>query len=665
MFRLTTILFYLFLFNTSFSNNPDSLLKKLDTTIVDEEQIHVLINLCEKKSNFDFKTKWSYANKALEYSQQINYKEGIALSKLIIGNINKNAGLLDQVIDNYKEALDIFIEANDIQNIALTTYQIGHYYTLSNNFEKSIEYYKDYYSLSKKNNLLEDEARALSQIGYVYLQTNIDSAIIYLNKALILIEDQQLKVDNYNVLANIVGAYFLKAEYNKALSLLPNLELDIENRSVNTKINMYYLFGMIYYNIGQGEKAKNYLNEAKLLKIDSSNYSAIGNIYQIKFVADTMLGNYESAIENYINYSNFIIENNQSKFESSLANFQALYELEKKESQIAVLSKENQIAKLKAKQSKLALIILIIVSLSLSGIAFLIIRLLRLKTKRNNQLRQANIELKEHKEELLVMNEELSAQREELFDKNTELNQVIENLKETKARLIQADKMASVGTLASGIAHEINNPLNFIAGGYEILNFYTEQFKGKDQEDFKTALQMIDEGINRSSGIIKILMSYTSRKEANKKNADINQMIDFAINILKIDISNQIQIVKKYNESLYSACYPNKLLQVFINVLKNAIDGTTDKSNVKNSYIEINIESNKENGIVSIFNTGKHIPEEDLKQIFDPFFTTKDPDKGTGLGLSTSYNIIKEHKGTIDLFNKPNGVICKITLPFS
>ena len=658
-----------FFFSNSFlfSSPVDSLLIKLDSTQINEEQIHILLELCNKQHNLDFKNKWIYANKALRYSNHLGYEKGVALSNLNLGIICKDAGLIDQVIDYFKDALQYFKNQNDFHNIALTTYQIGHYYSILNNYEKSLEYYRDYYSIAQENNFIEDKTIALAQIGYIYLQFNTDSALVYLNKAIDIIKKENLTIDYFSISANIAAVYFLNGDYKKSIEFLPELESGVSDKSVNTRINLYYLFGMLNYKTGQTKRADFYFDKADSLKIDTSDYPKLGDIYQIKFISDTMQHDYKSAINNYINYSNFIIKNNKLKFENNLANFQAFYELEEKNTEIESLLKENEIIILKSKQSKLLLFIQLIVIVSFLGIFFLIFRLLKVKSKKNKLLNLANFELKEQKEELVTLNEEISSQREELFDKNTELVSTLEQLKETQTRLIHADKMASIGTLAAGIAHEINNPLNFIVGGLEIVNSYKTETCFENSEEMNDALQMIKEGAERSTNIVKSLMSYTNKSGFDFALTDVNKILDYSLDVLRFEISQDITVEKKYTDSFTLNCFKDKLLQVFISIIKNSLDSFNVAGFNRPKVIKIETkfdqEADKKYGLIVISNSGPHILDEILPEIFDPFFTTKDPNKGTGLGLTTSYNIIKEHKGSIIVKNNSKGVETSIRIP--
>jgi signal transduction histidine kinase len=162
-------------------------------------------------------------------------------------------------------------------------------------------------------------------------------------------------------------------------------------------------------------------------------------------------------------------------------------------------------------------------------------------------------------------------------------------------------------------------------------------------------------------------MSYTNKSKSELTLADVNKILDYSLNILKYEISNDISIEKIYTETFKLNCFKDKILQVFISILKNSVDSLNvtgfNGSKVVKIETKYEIESDKKCGLIIVSNSGPHIPDEILSQIFDPFFTTKNPDDGTGLGLTTSYNIIKEHKGSIIVRNTSKGVETLIRIP--
>ncbi|NOZ46185.1 MAG: hypothetical protein GXO79_05320 [Chlorobi bacterium] len=271
-----------------------------------------------------------------------------------------------------------------------------------------------------------------------------------------------------------------------------------------------------------------------------------------------------------------------------------------------------------------------------------------------------------------IQNKKLTQYQKELFDKNAELIKIINKLQTTQSQLIQKDKLASLGILTAGLAHELNNPLNFISGGIQnIENRHRdleELIRNKDFKpdnktmndlnkvisDFSPLIDIIKEGVFRSEKIIKGLKSFTQLDKDNFKLSDIHEGLDSTLTLLQGNFTDKIKIIKNYHPEVQPVfCYLADLNQVFMNVLKNSVEAIHDKGTISISTSVIN---NKEavkynlNGKfikIVIKDSGKGISENILDRIFLPFFTTKNIGEGTGLGLSISYKIIEKHKGKI------------------
>lgn len=257
--------------------------------------------------------------------------------------------------------------------------------------------------------------------------------------------------------------------------------------------------------------------------------------------------------------------------------------------------------------------------------------------------------VREKTEDIETINEELRASNEELFEKNDiihnqnkELKATVQHLKETQAQLIESEKMASLGVLTAGVAHEINNPLNYIMGAYVGLdNFFKENHF--NEKNIELYLSSIKEGIERTSAIVRGLNQFSRDNSLHNENCDIHSILDNCLAMLYNQLKNKVEVEKKYDtETLFVKGNIGKLHQVFVNILTNA------KYAIKNEgVIKITTKREKKSITIIIEDNGCGIDEAHIKQIMDPFFTTKPPGEGTGLGLSTSYAIIKEHKGKI------------------
>ena len=268
-----------------------------------------------------------------------------------------------------------------------------------------------------------------------------------------------------------------------------------------------------------------------------------------------------------------------------------------------------------------------------------------------------------------------------------QMQQALAKLQQTQAQLIQAEKMSSLGLLVAGVAHEVNNPVNFIYGNINHAKQYAEdllKMLGLYQQDFPKPTAEIEElsetidlefiekdlpkvmssmamGANRIREIVESLRNFSRLDEAQFKSVYLHQGIDSTLLILqhrlKLDGGWEIEVVKDYGDLPKVECYPGLLNQVFMNVLGNAIDAL--ESNIVRGKIErspqitIRTASKHPNWIsVSISDNGSGIKEAAKAKLFDPFFTTKAVGKGTGLGLSISYQIIVEkHGGRIECFS--------------
>lgn len=259
-----------------------------------------------------------------------------------------------------------------------------------------------------------------------------------------------------------------------------------------------------------------------------------------------------------------------------------------------------------------------------------------------------------------ILNIQLQQSNSDLKEINQSLINTIDELKATQEQLVQSEKMASLGTLTAGIAHEINNPLNYIMGAYIGLKNYFNSYGSEDEKKTSKMLNGIKEGIKRASNIVNGLNQFSRDNSRFDEDCEIHTILDNCLVILYYQLKHNISIVKKYyNKPIIVSGNVGKLHQVFTNILTNAIQAINNKG-----IIKIKTKINQEKVFIEILDNGCGIKEEHIKQITDPFFTTKSPGEGTGLGLSISYSIIKEHKGIIEFESEINkGTKVTIIIP--
>ncbi|MCB1189292.1 MAG: ATP-binding protein [Leptospiraceae bacterium] len=288
-------------------------------------------------------------------------------------------------------------------------------------------------------------------------------------------------------------------------------------------------------------------------------------------------------------------------------------------------------------------------------------------TKLQNYKEHLEKLVKERTYELELANEKLTIINEELYQQSEELKNTLNQLHTTQAKLIETKKMASIAILTAGVSHEINNPLNFIQAGLyslrTILDEMENYFPSKEISIMKNkAIEAVQEGINRISKIVKSLNFFNRSDDPKLTEKNIHTIIDNCLQMLNYELKDKIEIIRNYyDKEIILSVNEAKLHQVFLNILNNA-----NQAIAENGQITITTDYTQNNNYakITIADDGRGITKENLHRIFEPFFTTQDVGKGAGLGLSVAYQIIKEHKGEINIESaEKNGTTVCITLP--
>lgn len=264
--------------------------------------------------------------------------------------------------------------------------------------------------------------------------------------------------------------------------------------------------------------------------------------------------------------------------------------------------------------------------------------------------------VKEKTKDIKTVNQRLQTSIEELNEKslminksNAELKATLQNLNETQAQLFQSEKLASLGTLTAGVAHEINNPLNYIKGAHYGLSEYFEQFGSNDKENTDVLLYSIETGINRATEIVRGLNQFSRSNDFDEK-CNIHSILDNCLIVLHNQLKDNVSIVKEYTQTpVVITGNVGKLHQVFINILSNA-----NYAIKENGKIKLTTSIDEKYYVIEIADNGAGIEDEVLTKIFDPFFTTKPQGEGTGIGLYVTFSIIQEHNGKIKFKSKIN-----------
>jgi signal transduction histidine kinase len=286
----------------------------------------------------------------------------------------------------------------------------------------------------------------------------------------------------------------------------------------------------------------------------------------------------------------------------------------------------------------------------------------------------------ERSSQIIRLNQELVSTNEALTRQKRQLEQTLLQLQSTQNQLVQAEKMASLGMLSAGIAHEINNPINFISGGNQLLreqiksllNYANALKKNLDavpqkisnqlpaleaecnlpemQSAIAEVLMMVTEGIDRTTEIIRSLSLYSRGGEDIFTHFDVRKAISQSLLLLKNRYKSHIEVIEEFGDVPEIECIPAKVSQVFVNLLSNSIDAIQTSGRIS---LKVYFDSSENKVVTSISDTGHGIKQEVLERIFDPFFTTKEVGKGTGLGLYLVYQIIQQHNASIECKSDP------------
>lgn len=298
------------------------------------------------------------------------------------------------------------------------------------------------------------------------------------------------------------------------------------------------------------------------------------------------------------------------------------------------------------------------------------------------------------KEQNVVLENRVRERTGELEEANAHLKATLVQLKDAQAQLVNAEKMASLGQLTAGIAHEINNPINFVSSNIRplrrdiedlltIIRTYDERTSAASpglaaemallkqqldfdylQEELQTLISGIEEGATRTAEIVKGLRIFSRVDESDLKDADINQGIDSTLILLNSSMGGKINVQRDYAADAVIECFPGKLNQVFMNILTNAIQAMQSAPPAAGGILFLQTRKSGDELVVTIRDNGPGIPEEVKARIFEPFFTTKRVGQGTGLGLSIVHAIIESHKGSLQVDSRPGeGATFTIHLP--
>ena len=574
---------------------------------------------------------------SLEKYKDIDYKEGVIESLYRIGNIYYGLEEYDKAIDFYLDSYKIFQELPDKNNVTINPLiKMGGIYYYLNKHNKSLEYDLKALNLSKEIGKKFLIIGSLANVGDSYANLeNFDKALEYNLKALKLAQEIGHLGYVSKCYNNLAWIYENSKDYDKAIeynlrALNVRKQVGIKGSITSSLINT----GRVCIKSNYFKDAVKYLQQAlqiaqeiKAKKLMKKIYNYLSDLYFYQ-------NNYKQAFEYLHLYSSIKDSIFNEESAKQLAKMQTKYETEKKEKEIVLLHKDNDIQKLEVEKQKLLQIRLVFIILIIVIFWIFIFYHYRSKQKLNREL------------------EKLVAERtKELTEANIQLKEEISEREKLEAQLRISERLAGIGELAAGVAHEIRNPLAVISSTVQYFNsIYTDA--DKEMIELWDIINQSSEKVNRT---ITSLLEFSKPRELSLIEGDILNSILKVCALVETKCSIQkVQLIKKLPNKLPHILYDEQQIEgVILNLILNALAAMPE-----GGKLNINAESINREIEISISDTGVGIPEEYLQKVFNPFFTTKK--SGTGLGLSLVHQVVSSHQGSINIDSKIGKGTCVI-----
>ncbi len=563
----------------------------------------------------------------------------------------RDIGFIDKGLDFLSTSFDIYYSLKDSASLSRVLQSSAVMYARIQEFEHALEALKDAerYALS-----IVDLKDIHSRLGYVYFNLyQLDSAEYYLNKS--IIEHQEIQELPIGPMLNLCGVNVARHQFDQALKGLLELEsIGLDKLSLQSQHYVLGFIAALYHRQGNETRSKAYQRRLEALEEKTEENMSL-DFYETMASADTLLGDYKGATRYQQQYIKRFKELNNNNLSTQIANFQKLYELKEKEAEIRLLEKENQLISLRSEKNRFYLIIAgLSIVILLMGI-IIVYRILVVRTSVNRQLTH--------------LNGQITRQKEDLSEKNTLLEQTISDLKQTQNQLIRSEKRASIGVFVSGVAHELNNPINVVNGGLHVIEKnLPELLKNQSNSDLElladlnVMLRESGRSIDKINKIIQAL-SMATYTDANPIEVDISQVIDNVLLGLDLYHFQDIKIVRDTPAQILE-CFPNRIHHALKNVLENALNFAR-KTEDPQPTVEITTWRSDDELKINISNNGPPILPDHLMKIFDPFFTTRQEEMSAGLGLYFAFSAFAEHHGNIEAFNHEGRVVFEMRLPLT
>ena len=653
MKKVLILLLVLLSFNLLAQDSTDGL-SSLPDSITGPERLGLLRELCWENRYSQPVVALSYGLEALKLAKQFESYEDEA-------TINNYLGIIQRNVGNHAMALEYFFKAQRIaqthqlkDDLAYSYNNIGDIQNLEGNYGEALRYELQALLIFEGIGDSLGVSYCCHQIALAYSNMyEFHEALDYHRRAMNIRTLMGNRAGVGYSLISIGQTYLNLGKYTEAFENLKNSqEIFTELQDSFGLTQSLHNLGLYYQMTGQTDEAIQYFKEALILGKEIGSQIDVRNAAQELSEIYADQSRYQEAYQMHIlykqTYDSLYREENLVKITQLVLK----NEFEQRELlQLAEIDKQKQVRNY--------------LILSIGLVVILVIVLLN----RYSIKRKANIALEKQK---------------------SELNQTLDHLTKAQTQLVQSEKMASLGQVTAGVAHELNNPLNFISSSVKplrrnmedliaVLNKYeeviiknalgdafieAEQFKQTVDytyllQETKDLLEGVNEGASRSQHIVKGLRTFSRLDENEFKGVNIHEGIDSTLLLLSNKLKDRINVHKDYGSIPPVEGLPGKINQVFMNILTNGIMAIKGEGDI---FIQTELLNDQVR--VRIRDTGEGMPAEIREHIFEPFFTTRAVGQGTGLGLSITYSIIEEHHGTIQVESAPGeGSEFIITLP--
>jgi signal transduction histidine kinase len=611
------------------NTETDSLKKLLVVTEDERKRVGILEGLSYAFLSSYPDTALQYALEGLELAKKIKFRKGEAICLNALGNVYFHTGDNVKALQLYHDYLRIKEELNEKENLAVAYFNIASVYTEEKDFPHALNYL---FKAKQEDERYRDSAGILFDLyslGSIYLRMqNPDSALHNLQQSY----QYARKLDDRNMLGAIYNnfgeVYLFKNDYalaDKYYKLSIPYAAAVKDNEVLT--SSYFGLARIFQKKNMVDSAIYYGRKALLLAREAPFLRQV--LETSTFLTDLFSGakKYDSA---------FIYQQISITTKDSLVNLEQVKKVQKLKFEEQQRQQAMEASNLQY-INRVRLLIVLLISVFLLLVAAVLWR-------NNKQKQKANIQLQQQKEKLEI---------------------TLAELKQTQAQLIHSEKMASLGQLTAGIAHEIQNPLNFVNNFSELNDELIEEMKEAtdvtEMKEIVKDIQQNNEKISlhgkRAESIVKGMLQHSRTSTGQKEATDINALADEYLRLsyhgLRAkDKTFHADMINDFDTTIGKMnIVPQDIGRVLLNLYNNAFYAVTQKSKTAGGNYQptVSVRTSNLNGKVEIRikDNGVGIPQKELNKIFQPFFTTKPTGQGTGLGLSLAYDIVKAHGGDL------------------